>query len=116
MVDAFTVLAEPHRRAILNHLRGGEASVGELVDHSGLSQPSVSKHLRVLREAGLVRVRPDRQRRLYELEVEPLREVDAWLTPYRRLWSAALGRLEGHLATTRDNAKGTAPAGEGSGQ
>jgi DNA-binding transcriptional ArsR family regulator len=101
VLDTFAVLAEPHRRAILNRLREGDASVGQLVDHSGLSQPAVSKHLRILREAGLVIARPDRQRRVYQLELEPLREVDDWLTPYRRRWSGALDRLDAHLSATR---------------
>lgn len=101
MVDTFTVLAEPHRRQILHRLCDGEASVGDLVDLLGLSQPAVSKHLRVLREAGMVVARPDRQQRLYRLDPEPLREVDEWLTPYRRRWGSALDRLDDHLATTR---------------
>ncbi len=112
VLDTFAVLAEPHRREILNRLRDGEASVGELVIHSGLSQPAVSKHLRILREAGLVIARPDRQRRLYRLDLEPLREVDDWLTPYRLRWSAALGRLDGHLSATRESASSRTPADE----
>ena len=94
---AFAVLAEPSRRQILDLLRVRERSVGELVDHLRLSQPGVSKHLRVLREAGLVDVRVDAQRRWYQLRPEPLAEVDAWLEPYRRLWSARLNALEAHL-------------------
>jgi DNA-binding transcriptional ArsR family regulator len=101
VLDPFAVIAEPHRRDILNRLLDGEASVGELVGFSGLSQPAVSKHLRILRDAGLVRARTDRQRRLYRLDLEPLREVDEWLTPYRHRWSGALGRLGEHLAATR---------------
>lgn len=93
----FAVLAEPHRRSILDLLREDERAVGELVDHLRLSQPAVSKHLRVLREAGLVDVRADGQRRLYRLRPEPLTEVDAWLAPYRHLWAASLDRLENHL-------------------
>ena len=93
----FAVLAEPSRREILDLLRERERSVGELVSGVGLSQPGVSKHLRVLREAGLVGVRVDRQRRLYHLRPEPLGEVDAWLEPYRRLWSGRLDALEAHL-------------------
>ena len=93
----FAVLAEPSRREILDLLRERERSVGELVNGVGLSQPGVSKHLRVLREAGLVGVRVDRQRRLYHLRPEPLGEVDAWLEPYRRLWSGRLDALEAHL-------------------
>jgi DNA-binding transcriptional ArsR family regulator len=98
---AFAVLAEPHRVEILNVLRDGEASVGELVAHLGLSQPGVSKHLRVLREAGLVVARADRQQRVYRLETGPLREIEAWLEPYRRRWSASLDRLDDHLTATR---------------
>ena len=93
----FAVLAEPTRREILDLLRDGERPVGELVDHLHLSQPAVSKHLRVLREAGLVDVRADAQRRLYRLRPGPLAEVDAWLTPYRRLWNRSLDKLERHL-------------------
>jgi DNA-binding transcriptional ArsR family regulator len=97
MATTFDVLAEPSRRDILDLLRDGERSVGELVDHLALSQPGVSKHLRVLRDAGLVEVRPDGQRRLYELRAEPLAEIDAWLSPYRRFWSDRLDALERHL-------------------
>ena len=93
----FTVLAEPTRREILDLLRDGERPVGDLVEHLRISQPAVSKHLRVLREAGLVDVRADAQRRLYRLRPEPLAEVDAWLTPYRRLWNRSLDKLERHL-------------------
>jgi DNA-binding transcriptional ArsR family regulator len=89
----FAVLAEPSRRRILDLLRERERSVGELVEDLRLSQPGVSKHLRVLREAGLVGVRADAQRRLYQLRAEPLVEVDAWVQPYRRFWSARLDAL-----------------------
>jgi DNA-binding transcriptional ArsR family regulator len=98
----FSVLAEPARREILDLLREGERSVGELVAALPLSQPGVSKHLRVLREAGLVKVRPDAQRRWYGLTPEPLAELDAWLAPYRRLWSARLDALERHLDEQED--------------
>src|SRR3954470_2390867 len=91
------VLAEPNRRRILDLLREGERPVGDLVDSLHLSQPAISKHLRVLRDAGLVEVRPDAQRRLYRLRPEPLTEIDAWLAPYRRLWSRSLDKLERHL-------------------
>jgi DNA-binding transcriptional ArsR family regulator len=94
---AFAVLAEPTRRDILDLLRESERPVGELVDLLGLTQPAVSKHLRVLRDAGLVDVRPDAQRRLYRLRAEPLIEIDEWLAPYRRLWARSLDRLEQHL-------------------
>jgi DNA-binding transcriptional ArsR family regulator len=94
---AFSVLAEPARRDILDLLREGEHSVGELVGALGLSQPGVSKHLRVLRDAGFVAVRPDAQRRFYGLRSEPLEELDAWLAPYRRLWAGRLDALQRHL-------------------
>jgi DNA-binding transcriptional ArsR family regulator len=98
----FDVLAEAHRRSILDLLRDSERSVGELVDVLGVSQPAVSKHLRVLREAGLVTARSDAQRRLYRLRPEPLRAIDEWLAPYRRLWSASLDALERHLDAMPD--------------
>ena len=94
---AIEVLAEPNRRRILDLLRDGERPVGELVDRMDLTQPAVSKHLRVLRDAGLVDVRADAQRRLYRVRPEPLAELDAWLEPYRKLWSRSLDRLEAHL-------------------
>jgi DNA-binding transcriptional ArsR family regulator len=97
MVTAFEVLAEPTRRRILDTLCQGELSVNDLVDRLGLTQPSVSKHLRVLREAGLVQVRQDAQRRWYQIRLEPLAEIDAWLAPYRRLWNTRLDALERHL-------------------
>jgi DNA-binding transcriptional ArsR family regulator len=100
VATAFEVLAEPRRREILDLLRAGERPVGELVDRLGLTQPGVSKHLRVLREAGLVEVRQDAQRRWYRLCPEPLAEVDAWLAPYRRLWERHLDALERHLDRT----------------
>lgn len=93
----FAVLAEPTRRDILDLLRDGERPVNDLVESLHLSQPAVSKHLRVLRDAGLVEVRPDAQRRLYRLRAEPLAEVDAWLAPYRALWTRSLDKLEQHL-------------------
>jgi len=93
----FEVLVEPRRRRILDLLRGGEQTVGDLVSELGMSQPGVSKHLRVLREAGLVKVRADGQRRLYRLRTEPLREIDEWLAPYRASWSHRLDALEAHL-------------------
>ena len=97
MVTTFEVLAEPTRRRILDDVRDRERSVGELVERLELSQPGVSKHLRVLREAGLVEVRQDAQRRLYRVRSEPLVEIDAWLAPYRRLWADRLDALENHL-------------------
>lgn len=93
----FSVIAEPSRREILDLLRDGERPVGDLVDRLGLSQPAVSKHLRVLREAGLVEVRADGQRRLYRLQPGPLVELDEWLAPYRALWGRSLDRLGRHL-------------------
>jgi DNA-binding transcriptional ArsR family regulator len=94
---SFAVLAEPARRDILDLLRDGERPVGDLVEHLRMSQPAVSKHLRVLRDAGFVEVRPEAQRRLYRLRLEPLVEVDEWLAPYRRMWTRSLDRLERHL-------------------
>jgi DNA-binding transcriptional ArsR family regulator len=98
---ALQVLAEPRRVAILDLLRDGEQPVGELAGRLGLSQPAVSKHLRVLKDAGLVEVRADAQRRLYRIRPEPLAELDDWLAPYRRLWTARLDRLEEHLDERR---------------
>ncbi|MFC7304418.1 ArsR/SmtB family transcription factor [Streptomyces monticola] len=95
----FEALAEPSRRRILDLLRERPRLVGELTEELGLSQPGTSKHLRVLREAGLVEVRRDAQRRWYELRSEPLAELDAWLAHYRHLWSDSLDRLERHLDT-----------------
>ncbi|MCU1449075.1 MAG: sdpR2 [Acidimicrobiales bacterium] len=100
---AFEVLAEPNRRRILDVLRGRERPVGDLVDELAISQPAVSKHLRVLREAGLVEVRIDAQRRLYRVRPEPLREVDVWLEPYRRQWESRLDDLERHLDDMPDD-------------
>ena len=97
MTATFDVLAEPVRRRILDDVRDEERSVGELVERLRISQPGVSKHLRVLREAGLVEVRRDAQRRLYRVRPEPLAEVDAWLAPYRRLWAGRLDALERSL-------------------
>jgi DNA-binding transcriptional ArsR family regulator len=96
-VSAFEVLAEPTRRRILDLLCDREHSVGELVERIELSQPGISKHLRVLRDAGLVDVRVDAQRRWYGLRPEPLAEIDHWLEPYRRMWARKLDDLERHL-------------------
>jgi DNA-binding transcriptional ArsR family regulator len=93
----FEALAEPNRRRILDLLRVAERPVGELVDQLSVSQPAVSKHLRVLREAGLVEARSDAQRRIYRVRTEPLRAIDEWLQPYRALWSSRLDELERHL-------------------
>ena len=95
------VLAEPSRREILDALRSGEQPVHVLVEQLALSQPLVSKHLRVLREAGLVAVRAEGQRRLYRLRVEPFIELDEWLEPYRELWRTSLDKLELHLSDAR---------------
>jgi DNA-binding transcriptional ArsR family regulator len=97
MATTFEVLAEPRRREILDLLRTGERPVGELVEQLDLSQPAVSKHLKVLRDAGLVEVRTDAQRRWYRLRPAPLAEIDAWLEPYRDLWRTRLDALEAHL-------------------
>ncbi|MDQ0377342.1 ArsR/SmtB family transcription factor [Amycolatopsis thermophila] len=97
MASTFEVLAEPRRREILDLLRASERPVGDLVERLQLTQPAVSKHLKVLREAGLVEVRQDAQRRWYRLRPEPLAEIDAWLAPYRRMWDASLDALERHL-------------------
>jgi len=102
MISTFDVLAEPTRRRILDLIRDDERPVNELVAKLDISQPGVSKHLRVLREAGLVEVRTDAQRRLYRVRPEPLAEIDAWLAPYRRLWSDSLDALEHHLDATPD--------------
>jgi DNA-binding transcriptional ArsR family regulator len=103
VATAFHVLAEPARRRILDLLLERPRPVGELVEQLGLSQPGTSKHLRVLREAGLVRVRQDAQRRWYELQPEPLAEIDEWLRPYRRLWADRLDALERHLDAMPDS-------------
>jgi len=102
MTLAFDVLAEPNRRRILDALRDGEQPVGALVDELALSQPSVSKHLRVLREAGFVESRSEGQRRLYRVRAEPLQEIDQWLEPYRVIWASHLDALDRHLDTMPD--------------
>ena len=96
-MSTFTVLAEPNRRLLLDALLDGAQSVTALVNAIGMSQPVVSKHLRVLRDAGLVNVEPDGQRRLYSINAAPLEELDAWLEPYRQVWSDRLAALESHL-------------------
>jgi DNA-binding transcriptional ArsR family regulator len=95
--SVFEVIAEPNRRAILSLLASSQQSVGEIERRLCMSQPTVSKHLRVLREAGFVEARVDAQRRLYRLKPEPLQEVDAWLDPFRRFWSVHVDALERHL-------------------
>src|SRR5437762_13232339 len=96
-VEPFEIIAEPNRRAILGLLVLSEQSVGEIEHQLRMSQPTVSKHLRVLREAGFVESTVDAQRRLYRLKPEPLQELDAWLTQFRRFWSAHVDALERHL-------------------
>jgi DNA-binding transcriptional ArsR family regulator len=95
--STFAIIAEPNRRAILSLLASSEQSVGDIEERLRLSQPSVSKHLRVLREAGFVESRIDAQRRLYRIKPEPLMELDAWLAPFRRFWSVHVDALERHL-------------------
>jgi DNA-binding transcriptional ArsR family regulator len=97
MESSFAIVAEPNRRAILGLLLSSELSVGEIERELRMSQPSVSKHLRVLREAGFVESRIEAQRRLYRLRAEPLMEIDAWLIPFRRFWSKHVDALEKHL-------------------
>lgn len=97
MPSVFEIIAEPNRRAILGLLVSAEQSVGEIERQLRLPQPAVSKHLRVLRDAGLVECTVDAQRRLYRLKPEPLEELDAWLAPFRRFWSAHIDALERHL-------------------
>ena len=97
MESSFTIVAEPNRRAILGLLLSSERSVGEIEQELRLSQPSVSKHLRVLRDAGFVESRIEAQRRLYRLRPEPLMELDAWLAPFRRFWTRHVDALEQHL-------------------
>jgi DNA-binding transcriptional ArsR family regulator len=96
-MNPFAAVAEPHRRLILDRLRDGECAAGDLVELLHLSQPGVSKHLRILREARLVAVRADGKRRVYRLAAEPLSEVDAWLNNYRQYWTERLDALETHL-------------------
>jgi len=97
MASVFEVIAEPNRRAILRLLVSSEQSVGAIERHLRMPQPTVSKHLRVLRDAGFVEATVDAQRRLYRLKPEPLQEVAAWLAPFRRFWSAHVDALERHL-------------------
>jgi DNA-binding transcriptional ArsR family regulator len=96
-VESFEIISEPNRRAILSLLVSSQQSVGEIERRLGMSQPAVSKHLRVLREAGFVESTVDAQRRLYRLKPGPLQEVDTWLAQFRRLWSAHVDALERHL-------------------
>jgi DNA-binding transcriptional ArsR family regulator len=102
VITTFEVLADPSRRQILDLLRPAELPVGGLVDAMALSQPAVSKHLRVLRQAGLVESRTDAQRRIYRVRAEPLQTVDEWLRPYRQMWASRLNALERHLEIMDD--------------
>ena len=111
MATAFDVLVEPNRRLILDLLRERARPVGELVEELAVSQPAVSKHLRMLREAGLVEARVQAQRRIYELRPKMLREIDDWLAPYRRLWATSLDALEHHLDQMEDERP--QPSGKG---
>lgn len=113
MDTTFDVIAEPTRRRILDRLRARSATVGELTDELGLTQPQTSKHLRVLREAGLVRAHAEAQRRRYELDPAPLARIDAWLAPYRWMWEDRLDALEHHLDTMPED-PGTNPRSVGS--
>ena len=97
MASVFEIIAEPNRRAILSLLASSQQSVGEIERQLGMPQPTVSKHLRVLRDAGFVECTVDGQRRLYQLKHEPLQELDAWLAPFRHFWSARVDALERHL-------------------
>lgn len=96
-MDAFAILAEPTRRRILDVLRRSDSSVGALVDALAVSQPTMSKHLKVLREGGFVSCRIAAQQRIYRIEAHPFQALDDWLEPYRRLWSRHLDALERHL-------------------
>ncbi len=102
MASTFEVLAEPNRRLILDLLREAEQPVSDLVELMDVTQPAVSKHLKVLREAGLVESRVAAQRRMYRLRPEPLADIDAWLSPFRQLWDSSLDALEQHLNTMDD--------------
>jgi DNA-binding transcriptional ArsR family regulator len=100
-MDAFLALADPTRRTIVDLLRRGELEAGVIAQHFDTARPGVSRHLRVLREHGVVRVRKDAQRRIYSLNPAPLRELDRWLEPYRKLWSNQLDALDAHIKSTR---------------
>jgi DNA-binding transcriptional ArsR family regulator len=101
-ITIWSALADPHRRTLVELLRQRPRPVGELVELTGLTQPGTSKHLRVLREAGLVQARADAQRRVYQLDAAPLAELEAWLAPYRQLWEQRLDALERRLAQTTE--------------
>ncbi|HEU5074265.1 MAG TPA: metalloregulator ArsR/SmtB family transcription factor [Polyangiaceae bacterium] len=105
MDSTFAIIAEPNRRAILSLLASSERSVGEIEQRLCMPQTSVSKHLRVLREAGFVVSRVDAQRRVYRIRPEPLMEVDAWLAPFRQFWSTHVDALERHLDRMEDTSR-----------
>ena len=111
MESVFEVIAEPNRRAILSLLVSSQQSVGEIERQLRMPQPTVSKHLRVLRQAGFVESTVDAQRRLYRLKPEPLQELDAWLAQFRRFWSAHLNALERHLDRIKHDGMGQPPHG-----
>ena len=105
MIETLTALAEPHRLEIVELLRDGPRPVGEIVDQLGLHQPQVSKHLRVLSDAGLVEVRVAAQRRIYKLRPQPLHDLDMWLESYRRLWDDRFDRLDDLLTAAKEETK-----------
>lgn len=105
--DFFQVLADPTRRRIVEVLLAGEQQVGDVVEKAGVHQSGVSRHLRILLESGFVSMRPDGQRRLYALEPEPFREMDAWLGPYRKMWEARLDRFGAALERKQNEARRT---------
>lgn len=111
-MSTFAMLAEPNRRLILDLLRSGDHTVTDLVAALPLAQPTVSKHLKLLREAGLVQVHPDAQRRVYRLRAEGLQEVDIWLAPYRTFWAQRLDALEAHLDAIEDDGGGANQGGQ----
>ena len=115
MESSFAILAEPNRRAILSLLAASERSVGEIEQRLRMPQPSVSKHLRVLREAGFVVSRVDAQRRVYRIRPEPLMEVDAWLAPFRQFWTTHVDALERHLDRMGEDFLPMPPPTNGSG-
>src|SRR5277367_2293027 len=104
-LDPFQALADPTRRSIVEALRKGERQVNDIVEQAGIHQSGVSRHLRILHEAGFVSMRPDGQRRLYCLRPEPFRALDAWLAQYRRVWEARLDRLGAALEKRQSSPK-----------
>lgn len=104
-IDVFQTLADPTRRRIVEALRHGEQQVGDVVEKAGVHQSGVSRHLRILHEAGFVSMRPEGQRRLYSLKPEPFRELEQWLSPYRKLWEARLDRFEAALERKQHKAR-----------